>query len=213
MQSLLAFIRHLLRFTGWRALAVLGLMLVAALSEGIGLVLLLPIMSLAGLGSEPGVSLAIIDTIVESFSSANVELTLYILVAVFVLLIVFRHFTVYASTRLSERTRIGYVAALREELFGALCDADWRTIKSGGVRHLGQILLVDSWRVGDAALNFFRLGSTLVLVVVNFAIAALLSPILALSVLIGIGGLILLLRKRYGSVQVQGSNITRIQND
>ena len=213
MHSLLAFTRHLLRFTGWRSLAVLGLMLVAALSEGIGLVLLLPIMSLAGLGSESGFSLGIIDTIVDSLSSANIELTLHGLVAVFVLLMVFRQLIVYASTRLSENTRIGYVAALREELFGALCDTDWRTVKNGGVRHLGQILLVDSWRVGDAAQNFFRLGSTLVLVFVNFAIAAALSPILALSVFFGIGGLTLLLRKRYGSVQVQGSNITRIQND
>jgi len=107
-----------------------------------------------------GFSVAIIDTIVELLSSANVELTLHVLVAVFVLLIVFRHFTVYASTLPSERTRIDYVAVLRDKLFGALFDADWRTVKSGGVRHLGQILLVDSWRIVEAALNLFRLGST-----------------------------------------------------
>ncbi len=45
IQDLSVLVRHLLSFTGWRAVLQIVLMIVAALSEGLGLLLLVPLIA------------------------------------------------------------------------------------------------------------------------------------------------------------------------
>ena len=206
-------IRHLLAFTGWRAGAVVTLMVIAALSEGLGLLLLVPLMAFVGLGAGPIVDSKIVTMLSDSAGQIGLTINLNTVVAVFVALVIVRQFVAYTSSRLVENTRIGYVAALRKELFAALGETSWRTIRGGKLVHFGQIILMDSWRVGDAAQSLFRIFSGVALILVNFVVAFILSPTLALIVLVSISLLTWLFSNRFGTVGAQGKRITEVHNE
>ncbi len=213
IQDLSVLVRHLLSFTGWRAGLQIVLMIVAALSEGLGLLLLVPLMAIVGLAPGQFHDSKVIVAVNDAVGRLGLSLDLNLVVVVFIVLVVVRQVIVYGSTRFIEDTRINYVAAIRKELFEALGATRWRNLNGSQIVQFGQVLLMDCWRVGDAAQSLFRIFSGVILLIANVAVAMLLSPVLALVLLVSISILTLLFSNRFGAVQVQGTRITSVQNE
>ena len=213
IQDLSVLVRHLLSFTGWRAALQIVLMIVAALSEGLGLLLLVPLMAIVGLAPGQFYDSKVIVAVNDAVGRLGLSLDLNLVVVVFIVLVVVRQVIVYGSTRFIEDTRINYVAAIRKELFEALGATRWRNLNGSRIVQFGQVLLMDCWRVGDAAQSLFRIFSGVILLIANVAVAMLLSPVLALVLLVSISILTLLFSNRFGAVQVQGTRITSVQNE
>lgn len=213
IQDLSVLVRHLLSFTGWRAVLQIVLMIVAALSEGLGLLLLVPLMAIVGLAPGQFYDSKVIVAVNDAVGRLGLSLDLNLVVVVFIVLVVVRQVIVYGSARFIEDTRINYVAAIRKELFEALGATRWRNLNGSQIVQFGQVLLMDCWRVGDAAQSLFRIFSGVILLIANVAVAMLLSPVLALVLLVSISILTLLFSNRFGAVQVQGTRITSVQNE
>lgn len=188
-------------------------MFAAALSEGFGLLLLVPLLAFVGLAPGQTYDSALISAMTNTTSRLGISLSLELVLAVFVLLVVIRQLIIYFNARLAEDTRINYVAAVRKEFITSLGETSWRFISGSRLDQLAQVLLMDSWRIGQAALNVIRILSGFVLILANVAVAVILSPVLALSVLGSIALLTLLFSNRLASVQARGSNVSKIHNN
>jgi len=213
IQNLRSLIRHLLSYTGWRALLLVVLMVVAAISEGLGLLLLVPLMIIVGLAPGQFDDSRIIVAVNDAAGELGLSLNLTLVVAVFVVLVSVRQVILYSSSRFIEDTRINYVAGIRKELFCALGATRWGILSGSQLVQFGQVLLTDCWRVGDAAQSLFRITSGMILLIANVAVAIYLSPVLAIVILMSVSILTLLFSNRFGAVQVQGTRITGVQNE
>ena len=134
-------VRHFVAFSGWRAGTLLALMIVAALSEGIGLLLLVPLLTFVGLGGAASADNAIVSYLTGIGSRLGVPLTLEIVLAAFVFLVVIRQVIVYSSARIAADMRIDYVASVRKEFFASLGETSWRYLTGARLNQLSQILL------------------------------------------------------------------------
>jgi ATP-binding cassette subfamily C protein len=213
MQNLTALVRHLLAFTGWRAALLVVLMVAAALSEGIGLLLLIPLLAFVGITPSRSHDNDLIQSLAGIAQQFEISLNLEVVLAIFLLLICIRQFVIYVSARLSADTRIDYTAAVRKEFFAAIGETSWRFLNGQRLTQVGQVLLIDCRRIGEAALMIIRILSGLILMLANAAVAVLLSPFLALIILGTITLLTLFLSNRVGAVQAQGHKVSRINND
>ncbi len=206
-------VRHLLSFSGWRAAVLVTLMVLAALSEGLGLLLLVPLLAFVGLAPAETYDSALMEAMTSAANRFDVSLSLELVLATFVLLVVMRQLIVYLSARLSADTRVNYVAAVRKEFFASIGATSCRYLNGQRLTQLGQVLLMDCWRIGEAALNVIRILSSVILMLANIAVAVILSPLLALIVLGSISLLTLLLSNRLREVQAQGRKVSQIHNN
>ncbi|MDH3275974.1 MAG: ABC transporter ATP-binding protein/permease [Gammaproteobacteria bacterium] len=213
IQNLRSLIQHLLSYIRWRALLLVILMVAAAITEGLGLLLLVPLMIIVGLAPGQFSGNRIVLAVNDAAGQLGLSLNLSLVVIVFVVLVSLRQIIVYSSSRLIEDTRINYVAKLRKELFEALGATRWGKLSGSQLVQFGQVMLMDCWRVGDAAQSLFRITSGVILLAANVVVAILLSPALALIVLVSISVLTLVFSNRFAAVQVQGTRITRVQNE
>jgi ATP-binding cassette subfamily C protein len=189
------------------------LMVAAAITEGLGLLLLVPLMIIVGLAPGQFSGNRIVLAVNDAAGQLGLSLNLSLVVIVFVLLVSLRQIIVYSSSRLIEDTRINYVAKLRKELFQALGATRWGKLSGSQLVQFGQVMLMDCWRVGDAAQSLFRIISGVILLAANVVVAILLSPALALIVLVSISVLTLVFSNRFAAVHVQGTRITHVQNE
>jgi ATP-binding cassette subfamily C protein len=213
IENLAKLVRRLLAFTGWRALVIVSLMLAAALSEGFGLLLLIPLLSAVGAmqNNEPGSGLTVpVDALRARLGA---DLLLEQLLLMFLAIIVVRLLVVYWNTRLTADTRVGFVADLRKQLFSEAGMTSWRHLQGQTLDKVGQVLLIDSWRIGEAALHLVRALTGVVLLLANVVVAVLISPVISLILLSAIVLLALIFNRRLLAVPAQGIAITAVQDE
>ena len=189
------------------------LMVATAITEGLGLLLLVPLIVIVGLAPGQFSGNRIVLAVNDAAGQLGLSLNLSLVVVVFVLLVSLRQIIVYSSSRLIEDLRINYVAKLRKELFQALGATRWGKLSGSQLVQFGQVMLMDCWRAGDAAQSLFRITSGVILLAANVAVAIVLSPALALIVLVSISVLTLVFSNRFAAVHVQGTRISRVQNE
>lgn len=102
------------------ALAVLG-----ALTEGIGFVLLVPLLALVMGSNDPG---GVLSPVTRWLEASGWQPSLGLLLASFAGLVTLRAMADYVRTMASMRLSIAVVDGLRERAFAALLAADWRTL-------------------------------------------------------------------------------------
>lgn len=213
MSELSALIRQLVDFAGWRAGLLVALMVAAAISEGLGLLLIVPLLAFTGSLGAAGPESHLLEMLTKFSTLVGMSLSFEIVLTGFVALIILRQTVIYWGARLAADTRIDFVANIRKTYFAALGETSWRFLNGGRLDQLGQILLIDSWRIGEVALHFIRILSGLVLLAANVVVAVIISPVLAASILGAIVVLTLLFSNRLSAVQNQGREIGEVQDN
>jgi ATP-binding cassette, subfamily C, bacterial len=131
-------------------LGVIALMVLVSLTEGIGILLLIPLLELL---SGAQVQSAWARDLSAQFSSGSWLLSPASLLGVFVALVAFRSAVQYAREQLSSALQHRLVDDLRQQCFDALMSVEWRWLVNSRKADHASLLLSELTRVGTG-LNF-----------------------------------------------------------
>jgi len=165
--------RHEPRSLAWIALVQLA----STAVQGLGLLLLVPLLDVAGVGGRHSATGGLANLARSALAAVGVSLTLgSLLVAYVILVAVAALLSVYSTVRLL-RYRLEFVDGLRERVFGAVADAEWKhlvALRQSDV--LSTMTLNVSW-VSLGAQAALGVSITSVLVVVQLVVALRISPV------------------------------------
>jgi hypothetical protein len=115
------------RFASWRAGAGAGLVALGAVFDGVGLLLLVPILDLAtGSGAAHGLAIPLTWPLFERLRLQSPDLRLLALLAGFCALMAVRGLVLYSRDRAIDRLQFEFVRRIRMGLVQAIADAGWR---------------------------------------------------------------------------------------
>lgn len=165
------------------AAAVLALMLAAALTEGIGIVMLVPM--LAMLGGGPGGGGALSGISGRLFDAFDVPWTLGGILLLFLALVALRALVQHGQALLGVRLQHRLVDSLRQQLFAGLVRAEWRWLAGRRASDDVATLIVNSGRIGAALSQLLTLAAAAITTLVYLIAAFLLSWQVALVAFFG----------------------------
>ena len=173
-------IRDLLALTRFRDLATLAVLMTAtSLTEGIGVLALVPVLtSLGGVQHPSGLVGQLVD-------ATGIPLTIGGMLAVVLGLVVARTILVHIQTVTMSRTRNELVDELRVVVFSGVIRADWRWLAQSRTSDFGNLILTNVNHVGFGLTSVLALTAAAISSVAYLAASLLLSWKLALVALIG----------------------------
>jgi ATP-binding cassette, subfamily C, bacterial len=203
--SIRRFVSMLLQAAPRATLASLVLMALVALTEGAGLLLLLPLLALAGVTTgapeASGIWARIAPFVPHSLAGA---------LLVYVAVVAARSALEFAESVASVRVQVEVTRRLRERLYRALVRARWETIAPLRGARLAHVLTAELERVSMTT-NQLLSGSLQLLIAVVYAAAAVaLSP--ALALIAAAGALLLLVpaRRQQREARRAGDRLTTL---
>lgn len=185
MRLFRTFARDLLSFAGrrgWVLGAYLGL---GALAEGIGILLLLPLLSIV-IGSGTGNRWidGITGSIVALAPGGSTAWQLAFVLMLFGLLVAVRAFIIFNRDILMERVQTGFVESLRLRIITALTQSQWEVVSRLRHGRITHVLAQDVDQCGGSAVLLFRSAVAVAMLAGQWALVVLLSPTLALLILL-----------------------------
>jgi ATP-binding cassette subfamily C protein len=210
--ELTAYITTLLRQEGRKVGGALVLMVGLGCLEGVGLLLLLPMLTLMGATVAPGASNSVTARVLSLLQMLGIPLRLEAILGVYLLIIGVHAALVRTQTLLTLHLQHSFTTALRQHLYAALSHASWPFISRLKASELTQVLTADVERVGQGTHALLRLASTGVLMLVYVALAVRLSPAMTAIVLACGTGLALALRQQHRRTQALGQTFSSARN-
>jgi ATP-binding cassette subfamily C protein len=179
-----ALLRHDRRSLAWAAFV----QLVATATQGLGLLLLVPLLDVAGVGGRHSATGSLANLARSALATVGVSLTLgSLLVAYVILVAVAAILSAYSTVRLL-RYRLEFVDGLRERVYSAVADAEWKylvALRQSDV--LSTMTLNVSW-VSLGVQSLIGVSITFILVIVQLVVAVRISPeVTALAAVTGAG--------------------------
>lgn len=177
--SVYSFARAVHRRTGGRGLVILALAIFTSLTEGISLLLLVPIISVMGPGSESATSGFSSGMLASIFEGAH-RLPLEAILVGFVAIIALRAILTRWKDIQVNALMHDYVHGLQSSLFGSVAGARWSylaTLRGADVNHA---LLAEVERVYRGLAQLISLTQTLIILAVYSIVALSVSPTVAI---------------------------------
>lgn len=191
LRAPLAYLRHLLHALPGATFLALSLLVTTALLEGIGLLVLVPLLDLVGVEAGDGAAGRLASQIAAVFDRLGLPLELTTVLPIYVALIGLTAIASAVAQRRSASVVHAYAAKLRRDLHAALLGASWRFHLDQRRSRMHQLLTSEVERsvsATDALLTMLVRTATLA---VYLALAAYLS--LAMTVLVTLAGGVLFL--------------------
>jgi ATP-binding cassette subfamily C protein len=166
---------------------VITVQVISALTQGVGLLLLVPLLEVTGVskGSSTG---GLARRAREVFGTLGIPFTLGAILVVYVAVVALAAALAAYQSVLLVRYRLEFVDALRRRLYGTIARAEWRHLLGLRQSDLLTALTVDISWVGQGTLAILNLGAAAVLVMVQVAVAVRISPaVTVLAMATGIG--------------------------
>lgn len=193
MASLRSFLRLLLRAPKSEVTWLFILMLLSSASEGVGLLLLVPMLDILS-GANTNNPIAKIAVVTLAFF--GVPTSIGGLLIIFVGLVSLRSAVQYARERLSYQLQHKIVDDLRHDCFSALLNVEWSWLIQSRRSDLASLLLDDINQVGLGLHFGIGLGATVIAMTAYLCAAFALSPSVTAVVLVT-GGLVFSLLARH----------------
>ncbi len=184
-----AFARALMSYAGRKGIVMLALMLVVGLTEGIGLLMLIPMLQLIGLSGDSGAENAIVAAMTDSLATIGVPLTLPTLLTAYVVLVTLRAVLVRRRELTLAEIRLGFVDHLRLNLQDAVSRASWQFLAHSRSANFSHVLTTDVTRINQGTTAFLMMLVDSVVALAYVAVAAGLSPAITLLALLSGGAL------------------------
>ena len=185
-----SYIGCFLKHTRYKAAAALAMMVLVGLLEGSGLLVLLPLLTLLGLGESRPHNL-VASAIPALLRVLGIPFTLPIVLGLFVLFMTgqlwLRHWLDVFVTRMEN----SFVVKLRAQLYEAMVHADWLFFTRQRGSEITQVLTDEVERIGSGTQQMLGLLGTAGVGLVQLAFAFLMAPALT-GLAICCGGLLLL---------------------
>lgn len=173
-----------------RIILVIALLLATSVTEAFGILMLLPLLELAGLHGAGGEVGALFGMVRQAAGILGVELTLPAVLGVFLALAAVRSAAAWQRDVLMVRTQLEFVDRFRARFYRAIAQAEWEELSRHRSSELQNVLTVDVARTSLGAKYLLNLMSTMMLTAAQVALALLISPLVTAAA-IGIGACLL----------------------
>lgn len=210
--ALWRYVATLVRMLRWKVALAFGVSTCLALTEGVGLLMLVPLLELAGLDVRHGPTGWITKGLTAVFATVGARPTLISVLSVYVLVIGVHGLLARWQTTLTFALEHEFVASLRTRLYRAIAGARWPFFARSRSADFAHALTAEMERVGEGThcLLLSVVATLVTLVYVGFALT-LSVPMTALACASGVG-LMLALRRRTRLAQAAGEAISRATN-
>jgi ATP-binding cassette subfamily C protein len=189
----------------WHLVGVFILMLVAGLTEGIGIVLLVQLLAVIGGGSSENL---MIQGLTSGMAWMGIPSTPEGLLSAFFALVLIQTLITFVREQEGSRLQFDFVDDLRSACFGSLLSAEWRWIAPRKPAELTNLILVESSRIGLGVQSGLSLLASLVAVAAYVVAAMFIAPAMAVIVIATGGSMFLALhrlqREAYQLGKLQG---------
>ena len=173
----------------WRLALVFGLGIVTTLTAGLGLVLLVPLLSLVGVQAGSGSTEPFVEFVRSGFDRLGVEPTAAALLALNAGVLLAAAALDRYQKILERRVYESFNLVQRSRLFEAITRARWRHSVNERASDNVHLLTAEVDRMGMAAYDIVGLVSKVLMVAVHLVVAIVLSPLL--TGLVAVAGLLL----------------------
>jgi ATP-binding cassette subfamily C protein len=206
----LRFIKLLWNYAPQRTALVFVLSLISAVGEGIGLMLLVPILGVmqSGMDQIDGP----LSTILQPLSTFGFDGSLTWFLILFIVLIIIRSIVSYASTVLSSGLQFAFLDQYKLDCFRAVVRAKWHWSVQTRASDHANILINEIGRIGFGVSQSYRFLTSTILLCSYLIVAAFLSlPMTILSLCVGVIT-VFLLRRQHRAARYLGDEETDISN-
>lgn len=184
------------------------LMIVVSLTEGIGLLLLVPLLQLVGMDVQQGVLGQIAGYISLFFNYIGIRPTLGIVLIIYVIIISINTFFYKLQATKSSEIQYEFAAYLRKRLFAAITNSNWLFFSKNRASDFAHALTYEIERIGVGTNQFLTLIASIFVLAVYLLFALELSGLITgLIFLVGII-LLLLLKKRSSFARSSGEGLS-----
>ena len=196
-----------------RVLEVLTFTLVLALTEWVGLFLLVPLLAIVGLRDATGTAGRMADVVAIALTGFGIRPTLPAVLLIFLALVSARAVVQRLETSATSALQNEFVLALRERSYAAILRTRWGYFSSQRSSDFLHLLTAETGRVGNATYHLLRLVVHAALTAVYLALAFRLSP--AMTILASVAGLVLLgaLRSTNRRATVTGERVSAAEGE
>ncbi|MBL4710635.1 MAG: ABC transporter ATP-binding protein, partial [Flavobacteriales bacterium] len=192
ISSLIAKIGLLLKPQKKRALSSSIILIFQGITEGVGLLLILPLLSIVGIDSLSNSNSTISSSINRFFNYIDVPLSLSSVLIVYLLIISFyailKYFQNINTAIISRQIAIAW----RFHFFKLLSNSSWSKINTFKTSTLQEILTSEVRKLGSIGTQLVQFFSSFIIIFIYFTLSLLLSIKLTVLALIPVGILLLL---------------------
>ncbi len=187
-------LREFISFAGWKSANMILLMLLVAGLEGAGLMLLAPMLELAGVTGSAHAGPA--SRVMSVFVALGLTPSLTMVLCLYLALIAVHSVLSWKMSTLTSELQLGFVDRLRQRLFDGIGAAEWAFMARTHSSEFSHALTVDIGRIQDAVYSSLQILTTAIMTLGYAATAFYLSPALTIGT-IGTGGVLLLFLRRH----------------
>ncbi|MCP4152445.1 MAG: ABC transporter ATP-binding protein [bacterium] len=164
-----------------------ALFILLGLTQGVGLVMIIPFLHTLGLPGDGGKSSGFTAIVSRIFSAMGLPFTIYSILGAYIVIVsifaVLKHYRTVLDTEIQQ----GFIRHLRNRLYRALTYTDWLFIARERSSDITHSLTSDIQRIGSGTLIFLQFSSSVVLILFHIVVAGLLSlPLTGLTVVFGL---------------------------
>ncbi len=208
-RTLIQFARALAGQARWRAMAALGLMIAFSLTEGVGVLMLFPLLQVAGINlTNQGGAGRLARMAAAGFAAVGLKPSLPLLLVIFVVLIGLRTFLGRMQSDAMYLAEQHFEVGLRLRLYRAISRANWLYLSRARTSDFVHALSTELARAGQAAFDLMLLAADLILTALYLLIAFRLAPAMT-AIVLGCGGaLAAAMRGRTREIHQSGEEIS-----
>ncbi len=206
------FIVTLVDIARWRVALALAFAICFTMTQGVQLLLLVPLMELVGLKVQQGAVGWLAELVSSIFALVNVRPTLATVLGAFVLITGLQALIVRWQTISNLKLEEEFVAALRRRLYDAIVRADWLTLARSRSSNFVHALTMELDRVGTATYFLLATVANVMVLSVYVLFALRLSVVMTALVFFCGAGLLLMIRKKMRESQRTGKEISVATN-
>jgi ATP-binding cassette, subfamily C, bacterial len=206
------YLATLVRLLSWKALAAPLLMIGSGLVEGLGVLLLIPMLQIVGLDVGKGGMGRVAGALSSIFAAVGLRPTLAAVLGLYVLIAGGRAALVRRESTVSYDLQYEFLSKLRTGLYRAIAGVQWTYFARRRQSDFVHVLTSEMDRVGTMTYLIFSLASRGILAAVSLAAAFRLSAAMA-GIVLGCGAaLALLLKRKIRASREAGASLSREMN-
>jgi ATP-binding cassette subfamily C protein len=195
-----------------RMAAVLAITVAQAFTEGVALLLLVPLLGAVGLDVGRGTVAALADHVRGAFRWLGLTPTLGVVLSAYVVVVSLQALATRWQTMAVLGLEHRFVATLRKRLYAAITRANWLYLSTTRAPELAHVLTQELERVGTGTYQVLTLFSNAMVASVYLALALRLSPTMTLIVCACGAAVLLALRRKVTSARTEGEMVSRARS-
>lgn len=169
------YIRELIQFARLKVIISSVLFILLGLTQGVGLVMIIPLMQTLGLTGKGDESHGLSRIFPGFFQMLGLPFDLFTVLAVYIVIVSFFAVLKRYQTVLNVEIQQGFVVFLQNRLYQSLAYADWSFMARRKSSDLTHALTSDIQRIGTGTMIFLQFLSSMVIIAVHIAVALMLS--------------------------------------